>query len=605
MKNKIFSGLIVFAITLMTIVSATTLIIPVSAQAIDEPWPMWRHDPAHIGVADSAGPKYLSDPPKWMFKTDAQVDASPAIAYGNIYVGSWDQNIYCLSAQTGSLVWKYKTNYPVISSLTVTGGRVYTGAEDGNIYCLDATTGAVIWKTSLGELIDAYISWDSFQVRSSPCVVDGRLYVGHVDYNVYCLDITDGSIIWTFETGGMVASSPAVVGGAVYIGAKDSFLYKLNATDGTPIWKFDTTLNKSTPDYVINEVPRPGLEASPLVVGDTVYLFANWGWFLALQDSDVEPTVKWKKFIVRLRGNYGITQSTPVISWAYQDGKVFFVNENFLECDNAETGEIIWPELAVSSYTSIPDVGGWSGPGASGGWAEPKDLNQGYLNFISWSSPCIAGNQIYIGSDSCSVYSFDVNTGMKNSWYETGGQVPSSPAVAYGNLYIGSNDWSVYCFSEGKPRDLGWPPKGRSQSTLTATLSSAVDEIMVGDWVAIEGTLDPTSIQHGRTMVVVRFRNPDGWDLDANGMSNPDDGSYRITYHPDMDGTWTATAFWYGDTFFEGAEAPEITFTVTAPSPPPSPPAPPAALPLPYIYAIYAAVAIVIIAVAYLFLKRR
>lgn len=66
-------------------------------------------------------------------------------------------------------------------------------------------------------------------VQSSPAVVNGEVYVGSYDDNVYALNATTGAEIWTFQTGGFVYSSPAVVGGVVYIGSDDSYVYALKA----------------------------------------------------------------------------------------------------------------------------------------------------------------------------------------------------------------------------------------------------------------------------------------------------------------------------------------------------------------------------------------
>jgi outer membrane protein assembly factor BamB len=77
-------------------------------------------------------------------------------------------------------------------------------------------------------------------VQSSPAVVDGLLYVGSVDYNVYALNASDRALVWNFTTGGQVYSSPAVADGTVYVGSYDYNVYALNASNGALIWSFPT-----------------------------------------------------------------------------------------------------------------------------------------------------------------------------------------------------------------------------------------------------------------------------------------------------------------------------------------------------------------------------
>jgi hypothetical protein len=141
------------------------------------------------------------------------VESSPAVVGGLVYVGSWDHNVYCLNATSGSLVWSYTTGSGVESSPAVVGGFVYVGCGDGRVYCLDATSGSLVWSYTTGSWVD------------SPAVVGGYVYVGSGDGNVYCLDATSGSLVWSYTTGGSVYSSPAVVYGVVYVGSMDGKIY--------------------------------------------------------------------------------------------------------------------------------------------------------------------------------------------------------------------------------------------------------------------------------------------------------------------------------------------------------------------------------------------
>ena len=57
---------------------------------------------------------------------------------------------------------------------------------------------------------------------SSPAVVNGVVYVGSFDNNVYALNASTGAKLWSYTTGGaMYFSSPAVANGVVYVGSDD------------------------------------------------------------------------------------------------------------------------------------------------------------------------------------------------------------------------------------------------------------------------------------------------------------------------------------------------------------------------------------------------
>ena len=87
---------------------------------------------------------------------------------------------------------------------------------------------ALVWNYSTGGVI----------VVSSPAVWEGKLYIGSNDQNLYCLNTSNGELIWKYTTDGMVVSSPAVSNGVVYFGSYDHKVYAVNALSGDLVWSF-------------------------------------------------------------------------------------------------------------------------------------------------------------------------------------------------------------------------------------------------------------------------------------------------------------------------------------------------------------------------------
>jgi outer membrane protein assembly factor BamB len=83
--------------------------------------------------------------------------ATPAIAYGRVYIGSLDGFVYSFAASNGKLAWRHKTGNYVYSSPAVAsvGGvpTVYVGSYDGRLYALDAQSGRVRWTRDSGGKI--------------------------------------------------------------------------------------------------------------------------------------------------------------------------------------------------------------------------------------------------------------------------------------------------------------------------------------------------------------------------------------------------------------------------------------------------------------------
>jgi len=199
-------------------------------------WSMYHVDPEHS--AEAAGPTNLAL--KWKFEGDATIQSSPTLVDGVCYFGTHLGTIYAVDANTATELWSFKTEHWVKSTLAVVNGKVYTGADDGNVYCLNAATGAKIWETyaggikknPLGSALMGVTAVGADNSRSSPIVVGGRVYVGSLDGNLYCLNANTGTVIWKFQTGGPIQATPTIVNDEIYIPAStpipNGTLYKLD-----------------------------------------------------------------------------------------------------------------------------------------------------------------------------------------------------------------------------------------------------------------------------------------------------------------------------------------------------------------------------------------
>jgi outer membrane protein assembly factor BamB len=131
-----------------------------------------------------------------------------------VYIGSDDNNLYCLDASTGAEIWRYTTGDAIQSSPAVSNGLVYFGSLDHWVYAVDAQNGNKIWSFQTGS-----------GVYSSPAIADGKVYIGSYDKKVYCLNAGTGELIWSYQVGDIVHSSPAVADNKVFVGSYDGNLY--------------------------------------------------------------------------------------------------------------------------------------------------------------------------------------------------------------------------------------------------------------------------------------------------------------------------------------------------------------------------------------------
>jgi eukaryotic-like serine/threonine-protein kinase len=340
---------------------------------------MFRADARHGGVYDGAGVAVLHGV-KWSFRTGAAVLSTPVVASGTVYFGSSDHSLYALAAVTGALRWKFATGGRVTSSPAIAAGRVYFGSFDSNLYALDASSGALVWKfTSAGERRfsgrhlhgaepAAEVMPDPFDVfLSSPVIAAGRVFFGSGDGNVYALDAATGALRWKFHTGNVVHASPAIAAGTLYVGSWDSYFYALDAASGKERWRF-----KTGEDPNINN--QVGIQSSAVVADGVVYFGCRDAHLYAL--DAVSGAQRWA---------FSTGNSWVISSPAVRDGKVYFATSDsaLVQALDAGTGTPVFT-----------------------------------LAFNHWpffSSPSLAGNFLYIGSEQGKLLAIDL-TAQRLAW---------------------------------------------------------------------------------------------------------------------------------------------------------------------------------------------
>ncbi|HEY6067102.1 MAG TPA: PQQ-binding-like beta-propeller repeat protein [Gaiellaceae bacterium] len=310
--------------------------------------------------------------------------------------------------------WTFKTGGFVGSSPTVVDGRVFFGSQNQDVYALDATTGTQRWNFETGKI-----------VFSSPAVATGVVYVGSHDDNLYALNESSGKERWRFTTQGEVESSPAVARGIVYVGSDDGKLYAVDAATGTERWRFET----GQPVF-----------SSPAVAGRTVYFGSRDDNVYAL---DAATGKKLWRFTTGEE-----VWSSPAVS-----GGLVYIgsNDHNLYALDARTGAERWRFTTKGTVSSSPAVaGGMVYVGSFDGNVYALDAGRGTQKWrfrtggTVFSSPTVADGVVYVGSHDHNVYALDARTGKMRWRFETGKLVGSSPSVFGGVVYVGSDDGFLY-----------------------------------------------------------------------------------------------------------------------------------------------------------------
>ncbi|MBI5960551.1 MAG: serine/threonine-protein kinase [Chloroflexi bacterium] len=310
-----------------------------------------------------------------------------------------------LWAQSGvEPIWVFKCEDEIRSSPAVFKGTLFVGAYDYNLYALDSATGKFKWKYPTGE-----------RIVSSPTIAaqENQVIFGSLDQYLHAVDMRTGQEAWKIQTQGPIQSSPAIAHGHVFFGSDDGNVYAVRLATGRVQWKWSGGMPIRTRPLVTGELIVVGLES-----GEVVGL-------------DLSGKIVW-----RFKSKRAV-RSSPM----EHDGLVFF-------------GSMDWQVYALDITR------GWKA------W----EFRTGKAVV---SSPAYGDEKIYVGSVDGSLYALDASSGKERWRFPTDGQVTSSPVYNDGIVYFGSVDGNVYSV-ESKNGQLRWSFKTQAGVTSSPVIQDGI-----------------------------------------------------------------------------------------------------------------------------------
>ncbi len=165
---------------------------------------------------------------KWKYATDGGLPGSPVAYEDVILIGSEDQRLHTISARSGRIQWTYYTEGPIRSTPRVAEGHVFFGSDDSYLHAVNLQTGRRAWRAEAGAA-----------VRCRPAVSSDRIFFGTEAGDFYALDYS-GEFRWRNKAKRAITSSPLLHNGVLYFGSVDGQLYALEGGNGWSVWKFRT-----------------------------------------------------------------------------------------------------------------------------------------------------------------------------------------------------------------------------------------------------------------------------------------------------------------------------------------------------------------------------
>jgi outer membrane protein assembly factor BamB len=253
------------------------------------------------------------------------------------------EQIVCIDADSGKTLWQSRHNMFLagvpaerIGWASVVGdpttGRVYSYGTNGLLECLDGDSGKTIWSRSLSEefgFLTVYGGRTNFPVVFDDLVIISAVDTGWGDrappaHRFMAFDKNTGEVRW-FNAGttplpeDTTYSTPTltVLDGQMQLieGSSDGAVWAFQPRTGQPLWHYRMS-------------PR-GLNVSPLVVGDTIYMGQgeenldsnSQGMLLAFKGGGTGDTTG-KADLWKLRGVME-SKSSPILV----DGRIYAADD--------------------------------------------------------------------------------------------------------------------------------------------------------------------------------------------------------------------------------------------------------------------------------------
>lgn len=384
-RRTIRSGLLIaYASTLL--VATTCCTVAAEQQAMN--WPNWRgpqqnRTSTESSLIESWDPEGGPDSNLIWRNPELGSRSTPIVMNGKLFTIVRDQPgtkvesemVVCVDAATGKKIWQYPMNVYLcevpdtrVGWSSCTGdpetGRIYVQSVSGYFCCLESDSGQLVWERSLLEelgLINTYGGRTNVPLVFEDLVITSAVVVGWGDSAKYsflakpahrfmAFDKTTGELRWINGTSispyDTTYSTPTlcVLGGqaAMVFGSGDGGVWAIQPRTGKHLWHYPFS--------------RRGLNLSPLVVGDTVYMGQSeenvvgntMGAVVALDgtmEGDLTGKEKW------LRPELMVGKSSPVMI----DGKLCVVDDRAkLYLLDPETGEQIARKPLGTAMRSTP-----------------------------------------------------------------------------------------------------------------------------------------------------------------------------------------------------------------------------------------------------------
>ncbi|MBL6986824.1 MAG: outer membrane protein assembly factor BamB [Methylobacter sp.] len=250
----------------------------------------------------------------WKAGVSSEVLSVPVIAKHIVVVRTTDGAVIALDEKSGGKLWSYERTVPTLSvrgtgSPLIVEENVIGGYDNGKLMALRLVDGKYTWETSVAipkgrSEIERLVDLDV-----DPIVNNGVIYVASYHGGIAAISELDGDVLWRNET---ISSHSGLSNDYryLYLADSQSHVMQLDQRSGASLWKQKElhqrrlTAPAVYENYVVVgdiegyvhwlsstdgrqlgrvQVTDGAIDAKPIVVDNTVYVYAKDGTLAALK----------------------------------------------------------------------------------------------------------------------------------------------------------------------------------------------------------------------------------------------------------------------------------------------------------------------------------
>jgi outer membrane protein assembly factor BamB len=248
----------------------------------------------------------------WTSEVSSEVLSVPVIANGIAIIRTTDGVVFAFNEKNGAKLWSYEINEPALSvrgigAPIIVEDKVIVGYDNGKLMALRLTDGKYGWETSIAIPKGRSEVERLADLDADPIDVAGVIYIAGYHGGIAAVSESDGEVLWRNES---ISSYAGLSHDSryLYLTNASSDVLQLDQRTGASLWKQkDLHQRKLTAPSVYDsyvvvgdfegyvhwlstvdgrqlgriKAADSGIDAKPVVVDNTVYIYAKDGTLAA------------------------------------------------------------------------------------------------------------------------------------------------------------------------------------------------------------------------------------------------------------------------------------------------------------------------------------